>query len=437
MKKILILLAAVAIAASCEPSTGSTAEITFSLEMNGAAYVSPDRQISVTDLNTSTTFTVTTGTDGKARIQLLPGVYEASVSFQIEENGETALVNAIRSDITAVAGQKQTYTLNLIGSKKSSIVIKEFYNSGCQKDDGSGSTMNDGYVILYNNSDKAVDASNYCFAFCGINSFGGEMDDYTVNGKLVFEDEGFIPAFQGIWRFNTNVTIEPYSQIVVALFSAIDHTQTYSNSVNLSNSSYYVMYNPESGWNMENKYITPSANIPTDHYLKASIFGIQAIAWSISASGPAFFIFEKENAHDYVMNPDNIDERNMWKGARIPFAWIVDGVEIFGTEYPEDNRKRFTAHVDAGKVMHTSQMGYTLYRNVDKEATEALDSNAGKLVYGYAGGTSDAGVTYGSTDPSGIDAEKSIANGAKIIYKDTNNSTNDFHERKYASLTGK
>ena len=87
--------------------------------------------------------------------------------------------------------------------------------------------------------------------------------------------------------------------------------------------------------------------------------------------------------------------------------------------------------------MHTCKLGHTLYRNVDKEATEAIAENAGKLVYNYAGGTSDAGVPYGSTDPSGIDAEKSIANGAKIIYKDTNNSSYDFHERMFASLTGK
>ena len=41
-----------------------------------------------------------------------------------------------------------------------------------------------------------------------------------------------------------------------------------------------------------------------------------------------------------------------------------------------------------------------------------------------------------STDPSGIDAEASIKNGAHIIYLDTNNSTNDFHMRQKFSLRG-
>ena len=76
----------------------------------------------------------------------------------------------------------------------------------------------------------------------------------------------------------------------------------------------------------------------------------------------------------------------------------------------------------------TAKMGYTLYRNVDKEATEAIKENEGKLVYNYSLGVE------GSTDPSGIDAEASIKNGARIIYKDTNNSTVDFHLRSKASL---
>jgi hypothetical protein len=65
---------------------------------------------------------------------------------------------------------------------------------------------------------------------------------------------------------------------------------------------------------------------------------------------------------------------------------------------------------------------------VDKTATEAILGNAGKLVYGYSLGYEE------STDPSGIDAEASIKNGAHIIYKETNNTTNDFHQRSQASL---
>ena len=93
-----------------------------------------------------------------------------------------------------------------------------------------------------------------------------------------------------------------------------------------------------------------------------------------------------------------------------------------------DSNKRLTAAVDAGFAGLANQLGHTIYRNVDKAATEALAENAGKLVYDYALGVDD------STDPSGIDAEASMKNGAHIVYMDTNNSTNDFHERQKCSL---
>lgn len=438
MKRILIIFAAALIAASCEPTTKSeVADVTIVLKMDGNAYAYADQAVTIIDLNSSASFEAMTDTQGKAHFKLLPGIFEASVSFQIQESGKTILVNGLKSNITVAAGETTSITLDLIKSQKSAIVIKELYQGGCKADDGSKRVDNDSYVILYNNTAEPVDVSNYNFAFCGLNSYGDEMEDFTVNGELTFEQDGGIPAFQGTWGFRNPVVIQPYSQIVVAIYSALDHTKTYSNSVNLTNSSYYVMYDPESGWDMETKYYPPSDNIPAANYLKASKYKQEGIAWSLSVSSPAFFIFEKEDAHSYVMNPDNHDTRNFCLAARIPFEWIVDGVEIFGTAYPEDNTKRFTARIDAGKVMHTCFYGYSLYRNVDKEATEAIAENAGKLVYSYTGGTSNDGIPFGSTDPSGIDAEKSIANGAKIVYKDTNNSTYDFHERKYASLTGK
>ena len=76
----------------------------------------------------------------------------------------------------------------------------------------------------------------------------------------------------------------------------------------------------------------------------------------------------------------------------------------------------------------TNKKGHSIYRNVDQQATEALQENDGRLVYNYALGVD------GSTDPSGIDAEASIRNGAHIIYQNTNNATNDFHQRQLCSL---
>ena len=115
---------------------------------------------------------------------------------------------------------------------------------------------------------------------------------------------------------------------------------------------------------------------------------------------------------------------------KVPTEWILDGVEVYAAGKMDDNKKRLTAEVDGGYVKLTNYLGHAVYRNVDKEATEALAENAGKLVYGYTLGAD------GDTDPSGIDAEASMKNGAHIVYLDNNNSSLDFHERQKCSLRG-
>jgi hypothetical protein len=451
MKRILTLISIILTAASCDlasvagiidPSAplemDSIVEATFSITLNGQTFKAEGKEIRVSDLNGSASFSAYTNGNGEAKMTLPAGIYEASVSFQIKENNTTILVNGLKPSFEITTKGQNNIQIEVVLSRQSPLLIKEIYNGGCQKDDGSGSWDNDTYFILYNNSAEDVDASNICITAVGMNSQGDEMDKFTVNGQLSFAKEGFIPAWQAVWKFNRKVVIPPYSQIVIAAYSAIDHTQTFSNSVNLANSDYFAMYHPEIGFN-HTKYSVPSNLISTDNYLKASRFDqTEAEAWTLSATSPALFIFEKENVHDYVTNIENQDKRaGVFGGARIPFEWIVDGVEIFTRGMDEDNKKRFTDHIDAGNVQYTIRHGHSVYRNVDKEATEAIEGNKGKLVYGYAGGTKDYDVTGGTTDPSGIDAEKSMANGAKIVYMDTNNSTNDFHERNFASLTGR
>jgi hypothetical protein len=152
-------------------------------------------------------------------------------------------------------------------------------------------------------------------------------------------------------------------------------------------------------------------------------------AWVLSAVCPAFFIFTPKDAPlaSFATDPRFNEPTAPNFSKKLPVDWVVDGIEVFRFgDY--DNFKRLTADVDAGYIVMESGQGYTLYRNVDKAATEALEENTGKIVYNYSGGTT------GSTDPSGIDAEASLKNGAHIVYKDTNNSTYDFHQRGRASL---
>ncbi len=314
------------------------------------------------------------------------------------------------------------------------IIIKELYNGGCTNDAGK-SFQYDKCVILYNNCGQQAVVNNLCFGVGSpANAYSSVPNNYDENGKLVYESQGIIPAWHGIWWFQGSLVIEPYSQVVVNIHGAIDNTQTVSQSVNYANSDYYCMYDPESGYNHTNYYPTPASVIPTSHYLKAKEIGL-GNGWTVSVNSPAFFIFQTQGIDDAAWADD---VNNIWypEGQNtqtfacfaVPNEWIIDGIEVFSYDYPDDCQKRLTADIDGGAVWLTKYQGHSLYRNVDKAATEALPENTGKLVYDYSLGVGE------STDPSGINAEASMKQGAHIIFQDFNNSTDDFHERQRCSL---
>ena len=317
------------------------------------------------------------------------------------------------------------------------IIIKEIYNGGCPMDEGTDMFHMDKCIILYNNCPQQAVVNNLCFGMAtpynaespSINTIYGE------DGRLVYENEGFTPAQNAIWYYPHSLVIEPYSQVVINVHGAIDNTQTYSQSVNYANKDYYCMYDPESGYNNTKYYPTPADVIPTSHYLKTVKYG-QGNAWPLSTTAPALFIFQPQNMDPvtFANNADNlwyapgVAQTPVYACVKVPNEWILDAVEVFNAAKKEDSKKRLTADLDVSYVYLTNKLGHSLYRNVDKEMTESLAENNGKLVYGYALGVD------GSTDASGIDAEASMRNGAHIIFQDNNNSSEDFHERQKCSL---
>lgn len=317
------------------------------------------------------------------------------------------------------------------------IIIKEIYNGGCPMDEGTDMFHMDKCIILYNNCPQQAVVNNLCFGMAtpynaespSINTIYGE------DGRLVYESEGFTPAQNAIWYYPHSLVIEPYSQVVINVHGAIDNTQTYSQSVNYANKDYYCMYDPESGYNNTKYYPTPADVIPTSHYLKTVKYG-QGNAWPLSTTAPALFIFQPQNMDPvtFANNADNlwyapgVAQTPVYACVKVPNEWIIDAVEVFNAAKKEDSKKRLTSDLDVSYVYLTNKLGHSLYRNVDKEMTESLAENNGKLVYGYVLGVD------GSTDASGINAEASIRNGAHIIFQDNNNSSEDFHERQKCSL---
>lgn len=380
--------------------------------------------ITLTDKSSATAYKAKT-VNGVATFNVVAGIYEAATTFY----KDGSVYNGVNPSVTVTDGAENSFKLNLVASTASQVIIKELYYGGCMSNDGTKHYHYDKYCILYNNSAVEADAGKFCVAYTQGNAHATNSK-FMTDGAPNYKDS--IPATCAYWWFQTDVKIPPYSQIAIVLNGAIDHTATYSNSVDLSHAD-YVTYNPEQ-FELVNYHPAPSANIPASHYLDTYKYGMGK-AWTPSVSSPGFFIFAPEGVtgKDYATNPESIRYAGTaHAAAMIPVRWIRDAVEVFEFANLAKSNKRFLDKVDAGYICGTNKSGYSIYRNVDKAATEALEENKGKLVYDYAGGTQD--IEGGTTDPSGIDAEASIAKGAHIIYKDTNHSGNDFHQRKKASL---
>jgi len=387
--------------------------------------------------SSNATYDATTDASGKASFVVPAGVYSVSASDKRSSEGYSFIYNGTKGNIvvTDTWTGTEAVELSLTGSKAGQVIIKELYVGGCQKDDGSGAFHMDKYAILYNNSELPVNLDNFCLGMVLPYNANATNNDY-VDGKLFYEAEGWIPAGTGIWYYSGNLTIEPWGQVVIAMNGAIDHTQTYSNSINFSNSEYYCTYDIVT-YSNTSYYPSPSSSIPTSHYFSAVHYGA-GNAWPLSTTSPAFYIFRTDGVspQDFANNADNtnyhgdvVKPANIRK--KVPTEWILDGVEVYTTNN-NNNVKRLTAAIDGGQIYLTNTYGYSLYRNVDEEATKALEGNEAKLIYNYNKGTTVNNSQ--STDPSGIDAEASIKNGAIIVYQDTNNSSNDFHQRSQASL---
>lgn len=430
MKKILFIVCAVCATLtlfSCQKDkTPKNIDFTVALTCEGEALAVADIDIDIYDANL-TKFSYKSNDKGQANVTLPEGFYTWSASGQkavtdtlYKYNGASTAPVEVKEGMGTV-----NFALNKVVAT-SSIIIKEAYVGGFT-DGTTAKTGIDDYIILYNNSSVEADASDIVFTFAAPYN-GAGTNKYYSNSVLLYEKENWIPAYGAIWWFTSPVTIPAYSQIVVACFGAIDHTLTYDNSVDLSKSDYYWMSNTRVSQYTMAKY-TASANIDTTHYLTCSPF-TTGTAWALSISSPALYIgkmkaseaktiSEKTEDYDHTLGTNAA-----FNVVKFPKANVVDAVEIWEEAKTSTSSVRFSADINTGYTVLTNKQGHTTYRNVDKEATEALPENKGLLVTGY-----DTKL-----DPSGIDAEASIKNGAHILYKDTNNSANDFHQRVSASI---
>ncbi len=382
-----------------EENLSSTIDVEVKLPQ-GYSYSLGGLVVTLTDPSTGLVFQGVTGANGVASIKVAHGTYIATTNFKETESGGVILIFNGTTDqirVTPVDASKVSKQLPLTVSKAGQIVIKEFYFAGRVNPVTGKKYAADQYMILYNNSSDVAYLDSLCVGVVDPWNalINGAQSHWVKQGTTELRDS--VPNIGIGWMFpgtGKDNPLQPGEELIISL-NAINHLASVPSSVDLSKSGYWALYDA---------MLTPSQSNPEPGVKKLEGFWKAGLtkSYTISQSSPALFLYTlggkapaKFVEDTYTQNPKYANAN--FNVLMVDKNLVLDGVECFRN--PTDT-KRFRSEIDNGYVMiDGSGQGQSVHRKVDEVATAAA--------------------------------------GGRIVYMDTNDSSNDFEVREIASLLKK
>ena len=356
-------------------------------------------KLTLTDNSTGLTYNASSDANGFAQARVAYGTYTVSAETKVNAGSVIDIFNGNVSGLRVTPENNDAAaSINLKHSLGSKIVIKEFYFGGCKNLATGKNYQNDKYLILYNNSDEVVYLDSLCIgtAYPWNAPTNGKTADFVnlETGELM---DG-VPCSNIAWMFDgtgNDIPLQPGEEVVVGL-NAIDHSAITENSVDLGKTGYYALWDPTLGLKGQS---TPNAGvIPLNGFWKTGT----STSYVISVSSPAIFLFRLGGRTTQQFVDQTLTVNPKTPGSVLSHCLLVEKQNVIdGLECLKNNSdtKRMIPEVDNGFITMTSYHGNSIHRKIDQEATAAA--------------------------------------GGRIVYQDTNNSSNDFYVREFASLTGK
>lgn len=386
MKKpaILAILLVGILAFNCKKDVTPTYTMTVSLTLPSGfnqGTIPDGTTVKLTETQTGReTILLTTGGNGTVSSILTEGNYNGNTSFTIKVGSDEYIFNGVVSNV--ILNKETSLSIPLVLAKNTGgFIIKEIYFTGSKTPDAK-SYYSDQFHEIYNNSNDTLYADGLCIAFLEqtpsapnvwVNTDGSALSSLPTTFQ-----QWIIPGS------GKEHPVLPGKSIVIAQ-DGIDHkTDPNGNSlspVNLANAE-WESYVAASGKD------TDSPGVPNMTLMYTT--SVSMVDWLHSVFGYAEIIFRLPVPWEqFVANPANFKTKpgstSTTQYMMIPVSYVIDAVEVV---YPDEAKrnKRLPATLDAG------------YTWID-------------------------GGTYCSK--SIRRKAKMVVNG-RVIYKDTNNSTNDF-----------
>ncbi len=346
-----------------------------------AGYIPDDLsnvKVSMVNIITGRLDTARTDISGVAVLSLEEGTYTLSASIKSVEfafNGikENVIINPLKLSLSmgleAVA-------------LKGGLVFKEIFYTG-SKTPAATNYYADQFHEIYNNSDDVIYLDGLCM---------GVLEALSANASVWVKPGGglrdTIPITFQTWMWpgtGTDYPLAPRTSIVIAQ-DGINHKSdplgNATSPVDLGSANW------ETYISTSNKD-TDTPGVP--NLICIYTTAVMMVDWVCAVSGSAVVIFRLPTGLDYstfVNNPANLKTKPGSSATtqylQIDKAWVIDAVEEVQAD-PTKQFKRLPTSLDAGKVFCSgSYVGKSIRRKVEKII------------------------------------------GGKIIYKDTNNSSEDF-----------
>ncbi|MDD2594480.1 MAG: DUF4876 domain-containing protein [Bacteroidales bacterium] len=310
----------------------------------------------------------TTDASGKVSADdIIPGKYTVTVSGEIAEKGFTYYYSGSLTNINIIEGG-QTLNIDVVASKAGSLILKEIYFNGAL-----GYYFKDQFYEIYNNGDEVQYVDKLCIgnilpASPSTTSYTWEVPDGHPENYIYFG---------AIWQIpgdGNDYPVQPGESIIIAQGAQNHKLLKPTSPVDLSGAEFETF--------IVNQTVNPDNpnSINMDLRIGFTVFGTQ---WLVTVFGGAYAIFIPEGDIDNTtwVQPQGLST----KAKEIPIDLVIDAVEIVNNS-TKINQKRMPTSLDAGAT--------------------------------YTGGA------YNSKSVSR--RVKEVREDGRIIYWDTNNSTEDF-----------
>lgn len=348
-------------------------------------------EVSIKEINTGSIDTFTIQNTNVHSIELPFGSYTITVNGMVVKT-DSEEVNVGAASTSDIKVNVTNITIPLLTKQfGNDFIIEEVFFTGVRTPDNKNYNSSR-YFKITNNTDKVLDAANLII---GQSNFLTTSND---NPTLYNVNDSFAVKGVMVLTSTTPKLVQPGDFIVVA-DNAIDHSQNTSTAYNLQNADWeFPSTNPSLG-QVDNPSVPNAEVIYTQmtfnmFFLHNRGFESYVIARFPAGQDKNTFLQNQKYDYTYVNSAGNTVSRSVYK---IPNSWIIDGVN---NSIPTDFVQTLTsASIDAG---------WTSVGSMNNDATRYGKSVRRKII--------------GQTS------------GLKNVYKDSNNSTQDFVKDSQPSL---